>query len=308
MLLESFPASLVSEKNVKDLTKILLEKNDRFQALKKSDFGRRVVDLKEAQALLQRVAEITHEALELSEPHPALPELRLTHNLRKLPAMAARAYLVYIPMCILLLYLIISVAAAGFALFLTLMALFWVLATPYLVYRRTRLNIEHSGRYIRKAEGKGIIEIDQLPQVQFQSYLAHEYAHHLYYELGGQAEEAWLREGWARLAQWHVVNHLAASQGNPAFLYHALVQIIGELKFACTILSNILYIRIPHEVQRIRTIYHNNPFYRLFTGTPGYNVKSLTRHAVGTACCFLAQSRHGTEQALKEGLQATRCL
>lgn len=281
---------------------ILIEKENLRRSLKCSNFGDPVRYADEAAALLDRIAGITHEVLHMESYRPENPELVLTGRLKKLPSMTFRLYLLYFPMCAILLYIGCSAPTGGAALFVVLAAAILLLAIPFLVHRRTRLSIEHSGKYRRKAEGRSVIEIDQLPSIQFQSYLAHEYAHHLYYELGGQAEEAWLREGWARLVQWHVMQILYRREENPAFLCHVLLQIIGELKFACMVLSSILRVRLPSKVRRMRTIYRNNPLYRLLTGTPGFDVNSLTRHAVGTADCFLVEKRDGLDRALRERL------
>ena len=300
---ETIPASLVTYENLQNLMQLLTEKESLRRNLKSGNLGQRLKSVEEANALLDRVAKITHEVLRREDNLPKEPQLVLTDRLKKLPAMTFRIYLFYIPLCALLLYLVLSAPKGGVALLVVLAALVLLLAVPYLVYRRTRLNIEHSGKYRRKAEGRAVIEIDQLQSVQFQSCLAHEYAHHLYYELGGQIEEAWPREGWARLVQWHVMDNLCRTEENPAYLYHVLLQIIGELKFACIVLSSLLRVRLPSKVRRIRTIYSNNPFYRLIAGTPGFSMNSLTRHAVGTASCLLIERRYGLHQALRECLR-----
>ncbi|MDY0039931.1 MAG: hypothetical protein RBS57_06430 [Desulforhabdus sp.] len=300
---EIIPASFATYTNLQDLIEILGEKAHLLRTLKPFDFGKRVRNADEATALLNQIANLTHEALGLHNCVPKKPCLVLTEKLTKLPAITLRLYLVYLPISLLLLYIVFSVPTGSLAFLIALAAVILVLAVPYLAYRRTRLNLEHSCKYRRGATNRAVIEIDQLRKIQFQSYLTHEYAHHLYYELGGRSDEAWLREGWARLVQWHVMQRLYRSEENSAFLHHVLLQIVGELKFACIVLSSILRVRLPSKVRRIRTIYRNDPFYRLLTGTPGFNLQSLTRHAVGTASCFLAERREGPDRALRESLQ-----
>lgn len=301
---ETIPDSLVNYGNLESLIEILLEKEELRKNLECSDFGKRVKNLDEAEDLLDGVARVAHEVLYLSDVRLVNPTLVLSAELKKLPVMTIKLYVLFLPISILLLYLTFSAPAGGGGLPAALVAVLLVLATPYLVARRTRLNLEHSGKYIRKQDGPSIIVLEQLPRVQFQSFLAHEYAHHLYYELGGRTDEPWLREGWARLMQWQVVRKLSQSEQNNAFEYHALLQIIGELKFASVLLSKILFYRLPKKVKRLRTIYHPNPLYRLLTGTPGFDWRSLTRHAIGTAGSFLAEARHGLDYALREPLEA----
>ena len=301
---ETIPDSFVNYGNLESLIEILLGKEELRKSLDCSDFGKRVKSLDEAEDLLDSVARVAHGVLHLGAVCPVKPVLVLSAELKKLPVMTIKLYVLFLPISILLLYLAFSAPARLAGLPVALVAILFVLATPYLVARRTRLNLEHSAKYIRKQDGQSIIVLDQLPRVQFQSFLAHEYAHHLYYELGGRTDEAWLREGWARLVQWHVVRELSQSEQNPAFEYHALLQIIGELKFATVLLAKILFYRLPKKVKRIRTIYHANPLYRLLTGTPGFDWRSLTRHAVGTASSFLAEARHGVDYALREPLEA----
>jgi len=153
------------------------------------------------------------------------------------------------------------------------------------------------------AKGEGEIIIDQLPSIQFQSYLVHEYAHHIY-ALQREQRERWVREGWARLVQWQVSNDLNRLEENPAYLYHALVQIIGELKFACQIIASALGTRLPAKVRGIRTIYHRNPLFTLLTGTPATKTIPLIDHAIGTASHFLALESRGLEATLHGDLLA----
>jgi hypothetical protein len=142
--------------------------------------------------------------------------------------------------------------------------------------------------------------MDHLPLFQFQSYLAHEYAHHVYGFLWGEKDPSWVREGWARLLQWKIVQQLQGPQERPEYLHHALVQIIGELKFACLLVSGALGVKLPWKVRMIRTIYQRNPLVTFLTGTPLTNVASLAEHAVGTAVYFMADDRYGARHALMQ--------
>lgn len=53
----------------------------------------------------------------------------------------------------------------------------------------------HRWRHDFLSKGEAEIMIDPLPSIQFESYLAHECAHHVHFFLGKTNEEAWLREG-----------------------------------------------------------------------------------------------------------------
>jgi hypothetical protein len=196
------------------------------------------------------------------------------------------------------LYLTLKESEPSAALWIARGAIFTLFIIPLLFYRRARINIEHECGYVRDSKGRSVIVIDQLRTVQFQSYLAHEYGHHLYLEQWGSRNEMWVREGWARLVQWQVVQQLCRQEDNQAYLHHALVQIIGELKFACDIISRALHQRLPFRVSLLRTIYQRNPLLRLLTGTPGFSTSRLIDHAVGTAFYFLEAARKGPQEAL----------
>ena len=111
-------------------------------------------------------------------------------------------------------------------------------------------------------------------------------------------KEDWMREGWARLLQWQVMQHLYHHENNGVYLYHVLVQIIGELKFACELISRVVHQRLPRQVRSISTIYQRNPVLRLLTGTPGFSTTRLIDHALGTAVYFLEAQRLGVRKTL----------
>jgi hypothetical protein len=115
-----------------------------------------------------------------------------------------------------------------------------------------------------------------------------------------------MREGWARFVQWKVARRLSRREGRPAHLYPVLVQIIGELKFACGIIATRLNRPLPLKVRLIRTLYTSNPLVALLTGTPLTPPGALFEHAVGTAVLFLLEQAEGTEAVLKMGLDGLK--
>lgn len=298
MSLQVLPQSLISSEALKDLIALLLEKEKLRRTLKVRNFGLRVTDANEAERLFGRVALVTRKVLDIDAGDLPDPKLVLTRRLGQLPRQTLKLYLFFLPVCLFLLYCTLYESDGGAALWAVRVAILFLLVFPLLFHRRIRLNIEHECGYIRNMEGLSTIIIDQLPAIQFQSYMSHEYAHHIYFQHFDRKSEKWIREGWARLVQWQVAQHLYRLEGNPAYLYHVLVQTIGELKFACQMVSIVLHQRLPRQVRRIRTIYHSNPLFKLLTGTPGFNLTSLIDHAVGTACYFLAEQHIGLQGTL----------
>ena len=298
MSLQILPKFLTTAENLQRLIQLLLEKEKLRRCLELGDFGPRITEDKEAQPLLDRVIQVTSSTLALDQLPQTVPGLRLTRRLSLLPRQIFLLYLLLTPIGLFFLYLTLKESEASAALWIARGAIFTLFVIPLLLYRRARINIEHECGYVRDSEGSSVIVIDQLRSVQFQSYLAHEYGHHLYLEMWESGQEQWLREGWARLLQWQVVQQMCRQEENGTYLYHSLVQIIGELKFACEIISRLLHKRIPFRVRLIRTIYQRNPLHRLFTGTPGFSTISLINHAVGTAVYFLEADRIGPLEAL----------
>lgn len=300
MTLKVLPKSLATPEALARLSQILIEKEKLRRTLKSKDFGPRIVNIEEARHSLIRVMQVTSEVLQLDDPPSATPELVLTERLSRLPRQIVVLYLLFLPPILFFLYLTLIQSEGGGALWMVRGAIVFLLLLPLLLYRRARINIEHECGYVRDSKGKAVIVIDQLPNVQFVSYLAHEYGHHLYFELVGAGEESWRREGSARLLQWQVMQHLYHHENNGAYLYHALVQVIGELKFACELISRVIHHRLPRQVRSIRTIYQRNPFLRLLTGTPGFSTTRLIDHAVGTAVYFLEADRSGLQETLRK--------
>jgi len=298
MPLQILPKSLTTTENLQRLIQLLLEKEKLRRSLQLGDFGPRVTEEEEAQPLLDRVIQVTRSTLALEELPQTVPSLRLTRRLSRLPRQILLLYLLLSPVGLLFLYLTLKESEASAALWIARGAIFTLFVIPLLFYRRARINIEHECGYVRDSKGRSVIVIDQLRTIQFQSYLAHEYGHHLYLERWESGNEEWVREGWARLVQWQVVQQLCRQEENPAYLYNSLVQIIGELKFACEIISRALHKRVPFRVCLIRTIYQRNPLLRLLTGTPGFSTTRLIDHAVGTAVYFLEADRMGPCETL----------
>jgi len=298
MPIQVLPASLRTPEALQRLIELLLEKETLRRNFRLQDFGPRVTEEKEAQLLLDRVMQATGSTLALDELPQTVPNVRLTRRLSRLPLQISLLYLLFSPIGLLLLYLTLKESEASGALWIARGAIFTLFVIPMLFYRRARINVEHECGYVRDSKGRCVIVIDQLRTIQFQSYLAHEYAHHLSCERWESGNEAWVREGWARLVQWQVVQHMCRQEENPAYYYHSLVQIIGELKFACEIVSRALHKRLPLRVSLIRTIYQRNPLLRLLTGTPGFSTTRLIDHAIGTAVYFLEADRIGPRETI----------
>jgi hypothetical protein len=298
------PEYLLSNEGQDALMALLLEKDQDLRALKARDFGLRVTDGETAQHFLSKVSESTRKVLDLQDVRLPEPELILRHNLSRLPKQTLKAYLYFVPLCLLL---AMAAAAQGFGTPLTLIVfsvLGLLLVIPVLVHRRNRLHLEHGCHYVRTGDGKGTIVVDELHSLPFQSYLAHEYAHHLLLCLNGETKDPRIKEGWARLVQWRVVSDFSEKEGNPAFLYHTLFQIVSELKFLCSLLARFRHKKLPRKIRRIRSMYHFNPLYRLVTGTPGVHMGKLVEHAVGTALFFLESRERGAEEVLLDLLFA----
>ena len=300
MPLKVLPEYLTTATALDGIIQLLLEKEALRRSLKVRDFGARVTETQQTQRLFTRVIQATLKAIDLDEIPHATPKLVLTQRLSLLPRRIFSLFCLLLPVSFFLFYLSLGQTEGNGALWMVRGALVVLIISPLLLYRRARLNIEHECGYVRDSKGNGVIIIDQLPTLQFQSYLAHEYAHHLYFERFGARDEEWMREGWARLVQWQVMNYLYHLEDNPGYLHHGVIQIIGELKFACELISRVRRCRVPRQVRFIRSPYQRNPLIRLLTGTPGFNVDRLICHAVGTAVYFLEAERQGSQKLLKD--------
>ena len=299
MSIGSLPQFLLTNDNLEALIKLLIEKEALRRSLKVRNFGARITDPQDAQRLLDRVVRCAGKVLQPIPNHECIPRLVLTKQLSRLTRQTLKSYIFFLPLALILLLLGLQQSLSGAPLYTLLGTTLFLLLIPLVLHRRTRIHLEHRCAYGKDDSGEGVIFMDQLPSIQFQSYLAHEYAHHIY-GLQRKEEEKWMREGWARLVQWQVSNHLNHLENNPAYLYHVLSQVIGELKFACEMIARALQRRLPFKVRCIQTIYHRNPLFTLLTGTPGSKVIPLVDHAIGTATYFLAAERRGLEAALQE--------
>lgn len=300
MPVKALPEYLTTAAALDGIIQLLLKKEALRRNLKVRDFGFRVTETQQTQRLFTRVIQATQKAIDLNEiPHPT-PRLVLTQRLSLLPGRIFSLFCLLLPVSLFLFYLSLGQSEGDGALWMVRGALVVLIISPLLFYRRARLNIEHECGYVRDSQGNAVIVIDQLPSIQFQSYLAHEYAHHLYFERLGTRDQEWMREGWARLVQWQVMNYLYRAEDNPGYLHHAVIQIIGELKFACELISRVRRCKVPWKVRLIRSPYQRNPLIQLLTGTPGFNVDRLICHAVGTAIYFLEAERQGSQQLLKD--------
>ena len=300
MVLEQLPELLTRPDGVERISRLLLEKEHLRRGLQEVHPGRRVSDDEEARRLLHGVIEVFRDALNLEDPSGCLPKVALSRKLSKLPRALFSMYAVLFPValgCFIATFLIDS---SGAALWVVRGVILLMLAIPLPAGRRVRLNIEHNCRYVRTKDRRAIIAIDQLPTVQFQSFLAHEYAHHLFYQRFGAETAPWIREGWARLVQWRYALFMHKQDNNPAHLAYALEQIIGELKYCCQLLCYFRGEKVPASVKKVRTMYHRNPFYRLVMGTPGFRMEQLVDHALGTGCFFRAEQDRGTDWAISQ--------
>lgn len=295
----AIPEYLLSEQKLDALIDLLLEKGKHRRNLHVKGFGERITDLEKAHSLFDRVIDRTCNILDMEACQEPRPKLVLTHQLSALPRQTLKSYLFFVPIAVVLVFVSLQLSLKASILFVIFFMIMVLLAIPLLVSRRTRLHIEHRCGYMRNMKGDSAIIMDELPAIQFQSYLAHEYAHHLHFSLGRPAEEPWEREGWARFVQWLVVQDLACLTGDPAYLYHALQQIVSEMKFACRIMAAAHHQRLPRKVRRIRTLYHGNPLFNLVTGSPGFSTAKLWHNAIGTAAYFLAGQNRGKDEILR---------
>jgi len=295
---EGLPKSLISFEILDELMALLLEKEELRHTIKHTDFGSRIIDEEEANHLLKKISKVTREALGISTLDLPDPRIELTSRLSRLPWQTARLYFVFLPVSLFFFYFTLQHSDGGAAVWVVRGVILFLLVFPFIYRRRLRINIEHECGYLRDTEGISTIIIDQLPAIQFQSYLSHEYAHHLYYHYFGDEGEKWMREGWSRLVQWQVARRLFRQEDNSAYLYHVLVQTIGELRFACRLICMVFRMKVPRKVRRIWTIYQSNSLFSFFTGTPGFDVESLVDHSVGTAFYFVAERRIGLTETI----------
>ncbi len=283
-----------------DLMDIALEKEKERKILKGLDYGAAVTDARRAQKLFSAVKEATHVVLHIREGNEEQnPHLEVSRRMERLPRETLRLYGVFLPLTIILLSMTFLLPAGGIEVWGMRACILFFLVFPIIYRQRLRLNIAHDCSYRRETDGMSVIEIDQLPEKQFISYVAHEYAHHVFYSKYGDLNDSWVKKGWCRLVQWAVVNYFYGREGNPAYLGHVLEQIAGELKCACEMVAMSLRMGLPGPLRRIRTPYSTNSLAAFLTGKPLFDVRRHAVHSVGTARFFLAAKKWGIDEALK---------
>lgn len=296
---------LLSLENLKGLEKILFKDIYTLKDSKGSHFSKRVRTQKEADQIFLRVVEEVHDFLGIAHQGFRKPKLVLTKRLSRLPKRLLPLY-VFPSICALIQARLLTASThlsiEDYFVTACIISLFLV---PLLIYRRSKLNVEHACLYIRKPDNRGEIVIDQLKEADFAASLAHEYAHHIYYELNMPGSPV-LKEGWARGIQRIIGERYAQRENDKSHLRGVLDITVGELKYAYMWMCCRLKHKIPRWLRRTRTIYDGNPFSRWITGKPGFSRNQLEIHAFGTALFRLAEERFGQgiyREFIKGGLR-----
>ncbi len=295
-----FPEKLNNRDALELLIEILKEKDAQRRQLK-SRRGKRVKNPRDAKEIFSTIKKMGDEFLGLRGQDIEPPSIVLKEHLGLLPKKAVKLHVLYWAIGSGILLLNSPILEPGAASWMVKGSVVFLFAAPTLISRRVKLNLEHECGYVNVL-GKGTIYIHQLPVPQFHSYIAHEYAHHLFFFLARYNTPRWQQEGWARLFQWELMKRLFDETGDAAYLVHVLEQVVGELKFACQLLAAILLAKIPWKIRGIPTMYNRNPLWRILTGWPSFNVIRLIDHSVGTAAYFWAERKMGIEEMLKTRL------
>ncbi len=296
----TLPKKLLNDQALQVLIDVLLEKEDMRKSVG-GRMGHRVKSHEEGERLLLEVKELAEDFLGLKDHRIEVPRLILKHHLARLPRQSVKLHALYWSIGLGMLVLNSPLLESGAASWMVKGSIIFMFAVPSLISRRVRLNLEHQCGYVNIL-GHGTIYIHQLPYPQFQSFLAHEYAHHLFFHLNDVERPGWVKEGWARYLQWMISKRLYEKSGNGAYLIHVLDQVVGEIKFACQLLAAMLLRKLPWKVRRISTIYNVNPLWRLLTGNPGFDVKKLITHSIGTAGYFWAERNIGLDKMIENKL------
>jgi len=292
------PKALTMVDGFYELIEVLLDTDRMRRSASPGGFGPAVETDEKAAACLDRVSAVMEDLL--GEPFlpGRKPRLVLLRDLRRLRFLTLRLYGVFIPLCLFFFYMTLDHSGTDPAVWFIRAVLVFLLLFPLIYRRRLRLNLEHRCHYRHVDGGEACIFMEELKEAPFHSYLAHEYAHHVYGTLFGHRQgDRWFREGWCRLIQWKVCERLAREEANPAFLHHVLLQVTGELKFALTLMGHALRLRLPRRAKEVKSIFRINSLVSFFTGNPGYDVKSLLNHALGTAFFALALKRMSFHEA-----------
>ncbi|MBI4776883.1 MAG: hypothetical protein HY788_22335 [Deltaproteobacteria bacterium] len=300
--IHQLPPFLDSEEALETLGRLLVEFDDFRAKLPMGNPGGRVRDHAQARRLLDDVMKTARDVLDIDETRIPPPEVVLSHILHSLRNKTTVLAFIYVPVAVLFLAYTFGVSESGPALWLARGAACFLLAAPFLIVRRTRIYAEHLGGYARNRGHGPAIVIEQLPEVQFQSYLSYGYACHIYYYLAKDEDRKELREGWARLVQWKIAQELYRRDGKSAHLAYPLDQILGELKFVYTLVSKGLGRSNPARIRSIRTMYIRNPVVRLLTGWPGFIAMSLVEHGIGAAVYFLSDRHTAVLRPLPAGV------
>jgi hypothetical protein len=293
---------LFSEASLESLMEMLLSKDRIRKGIPKGPLGPRVIDLQEASRSLRRIMAVTEQILRpgLNQTGPG-PHLEIDDRLGRLKSETIRSLLVFSALALCLTAVCTLAWPVRQVYFPVVGSGLSLLAIPFLIHRRTRIHLEHQCVYTTDKQGEWKIRMAQLPQIQFDSYLAHEFGHHLL-RINSNLDPGvapWRREGWARLFQWAVMSTMAKEANEPAYLFHALSQTLGELKFACEVICGVLKRPLPKRLRRVKTIFSTNPVFCLITGTPLTDINELAHHGLGTAFYFLTALREGVETALQ---------
>ncbi len=222
-------------------------------------------------------------------PHP---ELRFSPYHRRLEKSILIFFFTIVCVAGLLFYMVLLAHSAGLItrceavpLLLFIGSLLYI---PVPVYRRTRINMEHSCCYMRI--GGGRIVMGDMREGMFLSFCAHEMAHHFLREKG--KEGGLWSEGWARMAQLRVSEVLSKVYRVDA-LTPTLSLLVGELKEALILTKGER--QLPHWVKRVRSPFHTSGLARWIKGEPGHSKGELLKHALGTAILALTVEAKGDE-------------
>jgi hypothetical protein len=179
-MVAGFPRFLLTFDHLHALIQILLEKEKLRRSIRTDRFGAPVAGQEEAQALLGKISICAREVLPSDMDYESLPTVVLTHELSRLTRQTRRSCLYFFPVSFFFMVLGMSLDLPSTPMFVMIGASLCLLAIPFLVHRRTRIYLEHHRAYGNNHRGEPVILMEQLPTIRFQSYLAHEYAHHLY--------------------------------------------------------------------------------------------------------------------------------
>lgn len=225
---------------------------------------------------------------------PTVPQLGVRDRLSRLPRRLSVMYLLLTPCVILLMVFTFSPGREGMereaAPWITGFVTLFLLVLPLLLHRRLRTELLKNTQYLRHGKPGPLILIDRAPAPQVLANLAEATARHFFFEIHGKAGyPSWLREGWIRLAQWHLVEEFHRTRGDSAGLGLVLEDITDELKYAVVLVSSVIGVRPPAELRRTRSRCSTTSIGSFLTGKPLVDMNDLLDRSLGTACFFLAR-------------------